>query len=168
MSEAVLVNLQQAFLNAPGFWESHLSNRQGNWCKLVSGLDKSQTDGYSIEGIFINQIDDLAYQQPGLYLSCQAKGRKKQGNRQRLYYLFELQANGEVIVVREFKSASKDWAVPLWPEIEAYLHKQTNSQERRRQELMATINALEFELAQRRAELAALESEKLKQTEFEP
>ena len=165
MSEPVLVNLRQAFLNAPGFWESHLSNRKGDWCKLVYGLNKTQTDGYSIEGSFVAQLDDLAYQQPGLYLSCEHKGRKKLGNQQRLYYLFALQPNGEVIILKEFKSASKDWAVPLWPEIEAYLQKQTNSIEMRRQELLTTIQSLEFELSQRRAELAALEMDEFMQIE---
>jgi hypothetical protein len=76
-----------------------------------------------------------------------------------------LQPNGEVIILKEFKSASKDWAVPLWPEIEAYLQKQTNSIEMRRQELLTTIQSLEFELSQRRAELAALEMDEFMQIE---
>lgn len=79
MSEPVLVNLRQAFLNAPGFWESNLSNRKGDWCKLVYGLNKTQTDGYSIEGSFVAQLDDLAYQQPGLYLSCFSKRAQEAG-----------------------------------------------------------------------------------------
>lgn len=76
-----------------------------------------------------------------------------------------LQPNGEVIILKEFKSASKDGAVPLWPEIEAYLQKQTNSIEMRRQELLTTIQSLEFELSQRRAELAALEMDEFMQIE---
>lgn len=167
MSQPILVNLRQAFLNAPGFWESAPSNKKQDWCKLIYGIDKTQTDGYSIEGDFVAQLDELAYQQPGLYLSCERKGRKKQGNQQRLYYLFALQPNGEVVVLKEFKSASKDWAVPLWPEIEAYFQQQASSIEQRRQELLATIQALEFELSQRRAELAALDSEALKQVDPE-
>ncbi|MGQ4646499.1 hypothetical protein [Lyngbya aestuarii] len=167
MSNPILVNLRQAFLNAPGFWESSPSSRKGNWCKLVYGLDKNHTDGYSLEGSFVSQLEELAYQQPGLYLSCEQKGRKKQGNQQRLYYLFLLEAHGEVTILKEFKSASKEWAVPLWPEIEAYLHQQTNSAEIRRQELLTKIQALEFELSQLRAELAVLEMDQLKPTEEE-
>jgi hypothetical protein len=156
MSEPVLVNLREAFFNAPGFWQGSLSPKSGNWCKFVESIDKTQTDGYSIEGPFVSQIDELAQQRSGIYLHCEKKGRKRKAS-ERLYTLLELEPNGEVRVINELKTASKDWAVLLWPEIEAYFAKQNDSVEVRRQELLAQIQALEFELNQRRAELAALD-----------
>jgi len=156
MSEPVLVNLREAFFNAPGFWQGSLSPKSGNWCKFVESIDKTQTDGYSIEGPFVSQTDELAQQRSGIYLHCEKKGRKRKAS-ERLYTLFELEPNGEVRVINELKTASKDWAVLLWPEIEAYFAKQNDSVEVRRQELLAQIQALEFELNQRRAELAALD-----------
>ena len=163
MSQSVLVNLKQAFLESPGFWESHLSPKTGNWCKWVEGIDKTQTDGYSILGEFVSQVDQSAYQKPGLYLYCEKKKQKK-GISERLYTLFALEPDGQVQVVNEFKTASKDWAVQLWPEIEAFFIKQTQSTEKRRQQLLAEIQTLEFELNQRKAELTALE---IGQTEAE-
>ncbi|NER36851.1 MAG: hypothetical protein F6J93_23260 [Oscillatoria sp. SIO1A7] len=156
MSESVLVNIQESFFNASGFWESNLSAKSGNWCKLVEGIDKSRSDGYSIDGSFVSQITELKYQQPGLYLHCQKKGGKK-GQEKRLYTLFVLEPNGEVQVLTELKSASKDWAVQFWPEIDAYFSRQSNFVEQRRKQILAKIESLEFQLSQLRAELAALE-----------
>jgi hypothetical protein len=158
MSEPFLINLKEAFLNAPGFWESSLSEKSGNWCKRVEGIDKTQTDGYSIIGDFVSQWNLQTFQQPGLYLSCEKKGSKK-GAQKRLYALFLLQPNGEVQILKEYRSASKDWAVELWPDIEAHLAIQTDSVQQRRSQLLSEIETLEFELSQRRAELAALEIE---------
>jgi hypothetical protein len=157
MSVPVLVNLREAFLQAPGFWESSIKNTSGNWCKYIESLDKTQSDGYSIEGPFVNQIDQLCYQQPGLYLFCEKKGGKKH-QQKRLYTLFRLEANGEVVVQTELRSASKDWAVQLWPYIEAYFAAAENQAEQVRQQLLAEIESLEFQLQQRRMKLAALDS----------
>lgn len=156
MSQQILVNIREAFFNAPGFWQGSLSPKSGNWCKLVESIDKTHTDGYSIEGPFVSQIDELAQQRSGIYLHCEKKGRKRKVS-ERLYTLLELEASGEVRVIYELKTASKDWAVLLWPEIEAYFAKQSDSVEIRRQQLLAQIKSLEFELSQRRAELAALD-----------
>ncbi|MDY6806690.1 MAG: hypothetical protein SXA11_23185 [Cyanobacteriota bacterium] len=156
MSQQLLVNIREAFFNAPGFWQGSLSPKSGNWCKFVESIDKTRTDGYSIDGPFVSQIDELAQQRSGIYLHCEKKGRKRKAS-ERLYTLFELEAHGEVRVINELKTASKDWAVLLWPEIEAYFARQSDSVEVRRQQLLAQIQSLEFELNQRRAELAALD-----------
>jgi len=156
MTDRILINIRESFLNAQGFWESNLSDKSGNWCKLVESIDKTRSDGYSIEGGFVSQISQLTAQQPGLYLHCQKKGGKKR-QQKRLYTLFVLQPHGEVEVITEVQSASKDWAVQIWPEIEAYFAKQSNSVEQRKQQLMAKIESLEFELSQLKAELTALE-----------
>jgi len=156
MSDNILINLREAFLNAPGFWESNLSEKQGNWCKFVEGIDKTRTDGYSIEGNFVSQLAQVKYQQPGLYIHCQKKGGKP-GQQKRLYTLFILQHDGTVEVITELANSSKDWAVELWPEIEAYFAKQSNSVEQRKQQLRAKIESLESELSQLKAQLAALE-----------
>ncbi|MGL5081026.1 MAG: hypothetical protein ACRC8A_06015 [Microcoleaceae cyanobacterium] len=158
MNSSVFVNLRQAFLNASGFWESCLIQKQGNWCKWVEGLDKNQTDGYSILGNFVNQVDQLVYQPFGLYLHCEKK-KQKQGISERLYTLFVLEPDGTVKVLNELKTASKDWAVQLWPEIDAYFSRQNQPFEQRRQQLLEEIQHLEFELTQRRLELAALEAD---------
>lgn len=156
MSEKILINLREAFLNAPGFWASNLSEKPGNWCKLVAGIDKTRSDGYSIQGNFVSPIAQVKYQQPGLYLHCQKKGGKP-GQQKRLYTLFMLQHDGSVEVITELANSSKDWAVELWPEIEAYFAKQSNSVEQRKQQLRAKIGFLESELSQLKAQLAALE-----------
>jgi hypothetical protein len=85
------------------------------------------------------------------------KKKQKQNVAERLYTLFILEPDGTVEVLNEFKTASKDWGVQLWPEIDAYFILQQDSGEKRRQQLMQEIQQLEFELKQRRAELAALE-----------
>lgn len=156
MSNLILVNIRESFLNAAGFWESNLSEKSGNWCKFVEGIDKTRSDGYSIEGAFVSQFSQLKSQQPGLYLHCQKKGGKK-GQQKRLYLLFVLQPDGQVEVINEFQSSSKDWAVQVWPEIEAYFALQSNSVEQRRQQIMAKIESLEFELTQLRSQLIALD-----------
>ncbi len=156
MSHSILVNLKQAFFNAPGFWETRLTQKPGNWCKYVESLDKEHTDGYSILGLFVSQLDQLAQQQPGLYLYCEKK-KQKQGISERLYTLFVLESDGTVQVLQEIKTASKDWAIQLWVDIDAYFVRQSRSVERRRQQLLAEIQTLEFELSQRRAELTVLE-----------
>ncbi|MEL0588301.1 MAG: hypothetical protein U1V55_20970 [Planktothrix rubescens PR222] len=156
MSQAILINLREAFFHAPGFWQSRFLIKTGNWCKSVDGLDKSRTDGYSILGGFVNQCDQLSTQQPGLYLFCEKK-KQKQNVTERLYTLFILEPDGSVEVLNELKTASKDWGVQLWPEIDAYFIRQQDSGEKRRQQLMQEIQQLEFELKQRRGELAALD-----------
>lgn len=156
MSNLILVNIRESFLNAAGFWESNLSEKTGNWCKFVESIDKTRSDGYSIEGNFVSQFTQLKYQQPGLYLHCQKKGGKK-GQQKRLYTLFVLQPHGEVEVITELQNSSKDWAVQVWPEIEAYFAKQSNSVEQRRQQIMVKIESLESELSQLKAELIALD-----------
>lgn len=156
MTSSVLVNIREAFLNAPGFWESRLFPKPGNWCKLIESIDKTKTDGYSLEGSFVPQINQLACQIPGLYLFCEKKKQKRDAT-ERLYTLFVLEVDGTVEVLNEFKTASKDWAIQLWPEIEAYFSRQTHSVEHRRQQLLQEIQSLEFNLQQKRAELAALD-----------
>jgi hypothetical protein len=156
MSHSILINLKQAFFNASGFWQTRFTPRPGNWCKYIETIDKDRTDGYSILGPFVSQIDQLAQQQPGLYLYCEKK-KQKQGISERLYTLFVLESDGNIEVLQEIKTASKDWAVQLWVDIDAYFVRQSNSVERRRQQLKAEIQTLEFELSQRRAELVALE-----------
>ncbi|WP_071515294.1 hypothetical protein [Geitlerinema sp. PCC 9228] len=163
MSASVLVNLREAFLQAPGFPESSVKNTSGNWCKYIESLDKTQTDGYSIEGPFVNQIDQLCYQSSGLYLFCEKKGGKK-NQQQRLYTLFRLEANGEVVVLTELRSASKDWAVQLWPYIEVYFDQAQGKTEQLRQELLSEIESLEFRLQQCRMKLAALDSQFLEES----
>lgn len=152
----MLINIKQAFFNAPGFWQTSLKTKAGNWCKYIENLDKDRSDGYSIIGPFVSQIDQLVQQQPGLYLYCEKKKQKK-GISERLYTLFALEADGNIQVLQETKTASKDWAVQLWAEIDAYFVRQSDSVERRRQQLKAEIQTLEFQLSQRRAELVALE-----------
>ncbi len=156
MCNLILVNLRESFLNAAGFWESNLSDKSGHWCKLVEGIDKTRSDGYSIEGNFVSQVSQLKYQQPGLYIHCQKKGGKK-GQQKRLYLLFVLQPHGQVEVITEFQTSSTDWAAQVWPEIEAYFAKQSNSIEQRRQQIMSKIETLEFQLSQLKAELIALD-----------
>ncbi|WRH66833.1 MAG: hypothetical protein RSE13_25575 [Planktothrix sp. GU0601_MAG3] len=103
MNQAILVNLREAFFNAPGFWQTRFLIKTGNWCKSVDGLDKSRTDGYSILGSFVNQCDQLATQQPGLYLFCEKK-KQKQNVTERLYTLFILETRWKCRSIKRIKN----------------------------------------------------------------
>lgn len=91
----------------------------GGWTKEVVGLDKTQTNGYSIKGGFTTSGKKDWYRVGKLYLDCGIGGSRK--NQTKYYTLFTLEENGEVSTLATSKG--NDWAVSLWEEIEKYLTK---------------------------------------------
>ena len=94
-----------------------ISRYNGGWAKLVKGLDKSRTNGYSILGDFLD-IDAPQYWKEGtLILDCDIYGSRK--HPEKTYRLFRYE-NGKLSLLTE-ESDTKDWAVRMWPLIEEYM-----------------------------------------------
>lgn len=93
----------------------------GGWTKSISGLDKSQTNGYSIEGEFKKRDGKDYYTVGKLYLDCGIGGSRK--NQRSYYKVFVLDENAKVEIISE--STGKSWATDLWSDIEKY-SKQNN------------------------------------------
>jgi hypothetical protein len=92
------------------------SRYNGGWLKTVTGIDKTQTNGYSLIGKFVNLPANLTV--PCLLLNCNIAGSRK--NQAKRYQLFKLDETGAVTLVKE-TGDSKTWAVDLWEEIEQSL-----------------------------------------------
>jgi len=94
-----------------------ISRYNGGWAKLVKGLDKSRTNGYSILGDFVD-IDAPQYWKDGtIILDCDIHGSRK--HPEKTYRLFQYQ-DGKLSLLT-FVGDTKDWAVKLWPAIEEAL-----------------------------------------------
>lgn len=87
----------------------------GGWTKIVTGLDKSVTNGYSILGDFTTSGKKDWYSTNALYLDCGIGGSRK--NQERNYTLFRVNEKGEPIIIA--KSDGKNWATELWEAIES-------------------------------------------------
>ena len=99
------------------FFEADRYN--GGWCKIVSGLDKSKNNGYSILGNFVD-AHLMGIRKPGLYLDCNIDGSRKHPRKN--YRLFRYDGD-TVTVLHTLEDGGKDWAVRLWPEIEVEVSK---------------------------------------------
>ena len=112
--------LRQMYLETVGEDRSDhegISRYNGGWAKLVKGLDKSRTNGYSILGDFVD-IDAPQYWKDGtLILDCDIHGSRK--HPEKTYRLFRYE-NGKLSLLSQVGDA-KDWAVKLWPIIEEAL-----------------------------------------------
>lgn len=110
---AVLANVEQLFPlpSSGGYDRLHTC-----WRKRVTGLDKTKTNGYSLLGDFLK--DGPQWLPPGLYLASAWRGSVK--NQKPYYTLYQLLSDGEVLTLAEV-GPQKDWAVKLWPTIEAVL-----------------------------------------------
>ena len=94
-----------------------ISRYNGGWAKLVKGLDKSRTNGYSILGDFVD-IDAPQYWKDGtIILDCDIHGSRK--HPEKTYRLFQYQ-DGKLHLLT-YVGDTKDWAVKLWPVIEEAL-----------------------------------------------
>ena len=66
--------------------QTTIDRYNGGWTKSVIGLDKMQTNGYSIKGNFINgDINRLRNWNDGLYLDCDIRGSRKNQENQALF-----------------------------------------------------------------------------------
>lgn len=91
----------------------------GGWTKSVTGLDKSQSSGYSIQGAFMRKDAFDIYEIGGVYLDCNISGSRK--NQHHTYTLFRVLSAEEGEVLATDNTNTRNWAVNLWPAIEAAL-----------------------------------------------
>ena len=112
--------LRQMYLETVGEDRSDhegISRYNGGWAKLVKGLDKSRTNGYSILGDFVD-IDAPQYWKNGtIILDCDINGSRK--HPEKTYRLFRYE-NGKLSLLSQVGD-TKDWALKLWPIIEEAL-----------------------------------------------
>ncbi len=86
----------------------------GGWLKNVTGLDKTVTNGYSIEGNFVKAGDYSEEIENGLYLDCNKEGKKSKPKSD--YRLIRVQ-NGTLSLIDVVYDGRKNWAVDLWDSI---------------------------------------------------
>lgn len=86
----------------------------GGWLKNVTGLDKTVTNGYSIEGNFVKAGDYPEEIENGLYLDCNKEGKKSKPKSD--YRLIRVQ-NGTLSLIDVVYDGRKNWAVDLWDSI---------------------------------------------------
>ena len=87
----------------------------GGWAKLVTGVDRSKVNGFSILGDFI-KIDEPHFWKNGeLVLDCDIKGSRKHPVK---HYTLLQYFDGELHVIARAED-TKSWAVKLWDAIEA-------------------------------------------------
>lgn len=95
---------------------STVTRYNGGWVKRVDGLDKTVATGYSILGPFMRDGADV-YVEGGLYLDCSIGGSRR--NQEKTYHLFRVVAGPDVELLSTVRG--RDWAVALWPHIDAAL-----------------------------------------------
>ncbi len=92
----------------------------GGWAKVVLGLDKSRTNGYSLVGEFVK---GAIWVKPGaLVLDCSIGGSRRRPNKG--YALLQVQPDGTGKVLET--AEGRTWAVDLWPAIERGLGQATS------------------------------------------
>jgi len=94
---------------------SNYTRYNGGWVKAVLGIDKAQTNGYSLVGDF---VQGTTWLNPGLYLDCSIAGSRK--HPEKYYTLFRLTQTGDVESLATAYD-TRDWAVRLWSAIETAL-----------------------------------------------
>ncbi len=100
----------------------------GGWMKTITKINKEFTNGYSLEGEFIN---GPTWIEPyTLILDCGKGGsRKHQEYFYKLFYIDELGREKiiyEMVVNQDKKDERKQWAVKLWEPIEDYMNTKKN------------------------------------------
>ncbi|MDL2271016.1 hypothetical protein LJC03_04340 [Methanobrevibacter sp. OttesenSCG-928-I08] len=86
----------------------------GGWLKTVNGIDKSVTNGYSIEGEFIKSGDYKEEISNGLYLDCNKEGKKAKPRQD--FRLIRVK-DGKLTLIDQVYDGKKNWAVDLWDSI---------------------------------------------------
>jgi len=132
------------------------SRYNGGWIKRIDKIDKSKTNGYSLIGDFCKS--GLQWMQPGIYLDCSKGGSRK--NQNYIYTVFVLNEDGTVKAYNdgaiEVEGRGSDWAVRLWPVIEAAMAEICG---KRLEMLRARKAELEAELTKVETEIKMLEEE---------
>jgi len=110
-----LVRLDEELAKAEKVYSDQENWRyNGGWAKTVTGLDKTHTNGYSILGVFIDNLVNLPI--GSLIIDNSIHGSRKSHNP--IYYLYRITELGLVLLE---KSSGKTWAVDLWAAIEKNL-----------------------------------------------
>lgn len=100
----------------------HWDYYNGGWLKTVTGIDKTQSKGYSIEGSFLDNKNGLNDIEKGLFLGCSIEGSRK--HQEKCYLLFEVDVNGEVQIIQY--TERNDWYLFLRPHIDKFLETEHN------------------------------------------
>lgn len=116
---AILMDLAKEIrlgIDAPRNWRYN-----GGWTKSVTGLDKAQTNGYSILGDFCPK--GLSWVRPGVYLDCNIGGSRV--NQCKEYRVITVEPDGTLnfwsgpdgkdVLEEGHRRPIRDWAVRLWP-----------------------------------------------------
>lgn len=88
-----------------------VSRYNGGWLKTVTGLDKSLTNGFSIEGHFVKSGDFKMDYSHGLYLDCSKDGSRK--NQVWNYHLFRVDDDG-FHLLQTVEDGGRNWACDFW------------------------------------------------------
>lgn len=91
---------------------------RGGWMKVITGLDKSRQNGYSLVGDFVERKSGLGLYETGLYLMCDKQGSR---NNPRPFYVLFTWDGENVEIVQELADPGRDWALQLWPDVERSL-----------------------------------------------
>jgi len=98
---------------ADDFYQYH-----GGWAKTVTGIDKTKTNGYSLQGSFLNGPEWIPV--GGLVLGCSWQGSYKHPKNVTRYFLCQMQEDGTLKRLDRIIDP-KSWATDLWPAIEKVL-----------------------------------------------
>ena len=102
--------------------------RCNGWCKTVTELDKSVSNGYSIKGEFVGKSKGELRYNDGVYLDCsKPRGQKN-------YHIFKV-VDGEATVLQALEDGDKTWATQLWDTIDSALAEVDTSEEHQAQRL---------------------------------
>ena len=110
----VLINFKKES-NIPTF-----SRARKGWAKRITGLNKEQANGYSLEGEFVNLGNFDTNLLDGIYIDCSKKANSD-GEVEKTYHLFTV-TDGSITLLQT-ESDCKGWAVKFWGNIENYLNK---------------------------------------------
>ena len=109
----VLLNFKKETSHIPT-----VTRYNGGWLKTVTGLDKTVTNGFSIEGQFVKAGDFKMDYTAGLYVDCSKGGSRK--NQTWNYHLFQVDDDG-FHLLQTVEDGRGIWACELWEMIEIEL-----------------------------------------------
>lgn len=92
----------------------------GGWAKEITGLDKTKSNGYSLQGDFVagGKSGNYRVTEGCLYLDCDIQGSRK--NQRNEYTLFTIAA-GEIKILATINGdRTKTWAIDLWDTIDKF------------------------------------------------
>ena len=91
----------------------------GGWIKYIDRIDKTKNNGYSLVGAFKRSTGLDNYHPGKLYLDCGIGGSRNHPSES--YTLFRVEADGTCTILQKIENGGQDWAMQLWPTIEANL-----------------------------------------------